>query len=589
MPFRCVLFGVTALFLTVLTSPLSAKVLSIGHRGNSLFAPENTLASFQAAWGKADFIETDVHVSSDGKLVIMHDGTVNRTTDGTGTIVSKTLAQLKQLDAGSWYSTNFAGQRIPTFEEMVTNILPHATPLIEQKAGPASAYVAELARLGFTTNVILQSFDWNFLAGVHALDPRIRLCALGSGTLDSSTLNTVINAGVEAVAWEKSSVTPDVLVRVHNAGLKLYVWTVDGAEIQNFIKMGVDGIISNDPGRVQSFQENPSDTTTYIGEGLAAYWKMDDGLSDGFSTVVADSKGTNTATLSRADGKSHWETNTAMFGGALSVDGANGSVAIPRTGTLDMNTNEITISAWVRLPNLPSQLSGTFAAIFDSVDDCYVFYLDKSNKELRFKVTDVNGHAARPGIPEAYLKTNQWLHIAATYSARVGPVSGQATIYLNGEPRDVHTGNDNNSPFGLTGNIKPGQIAGIGREGANGGSYFTGSIDDLAIWKRALTPAEIQSIYQRGLSGESLANLMRLPSSRIALAPVRRTSPSSSLEIEFKNLGPWKTFRLLRASNLNGPFLEVPGIAPTALGNESYLFSYPPGTNGAEYFRVEGW
>jgi len=138
---------------------MAAGVLSIAHRGDSLFAPENTMAAFDSALGKADLVETDVHVSSDGKLVILHDSTVDRTTDGSGAVSGKTLAQLKLLDAGSWFATNFVGKQIPTLEEMITRVLPGAVPLIERKAGPASAFVAELQRLNVVTNVILQSFD----------------------------------------------------------------------------------------------------------------------------------------------------------------------------------------------------------------------------------------------------------------------------------------------------------------------------------------------------------------------------------------------------------------------------------------------
>ena len=162
-------------------SSAAAEVLSIAHRGNSLYAPENTVAAFTAAWGKSDLVESDVHVTRDGHLVIMHDATVNRTTDGTGAISALTLAQIKALDAGSWFSPDFIGERVPTFEEMVFSILPHATPLIEHKAGSAAAYVAELRRLNVVSNVVVQSFNWSFLAGVRALEPGIRLL-LGSGT-----------------------------------------------------------------------------------------------------------------------------------------------------------------------------------------------------------------------------------------------------------------------------------------------------------------------------------------------------------------------------------------------------------------------
>jgi len=83
-------------------------------------------------------------------------------------VASKTLADLNLLDAGSWFSASFIGERVPTLEEMITNTLPFATPLIERKAGPAVLYVEELQRLGVVSNVVVQAFDWNFLAAVHA-------------------------------------------------------------------------------------------------------------------------------------------------------------------------------------------------------------------------------------------------------------------------------------------------------------------------------------------------------------------------------------------------------------------------------------
>ncbi len=182
-------------------------VLSIGHRGNSLFAPENTVASFTAARGKADLMELDAQVTSDGQFVVMHDSTVNRTTDGTGAIATNTLAKLKLLDAGSWFAPQFAGERIPTLGEAMQAIIPYGTPLIEQKAGSAAGYVAELQRLGVVTNVVLQSFDWAFLTTVHALEPSLRLCALGSGTLSAATLTSILNTGARTVAWEQSAIT----------------------------------------------------------------------------------------------------------------------------------------------------------------------------------------------------------------------------------------------------------------------------------------------------------------------------------------------------------------------------------------------
>jgi len=568
----------------------AAPVLSIAHRGNSMYAPENTVAAFLAAEGKADLVETDGRVSSDGQLVIMHDASVNRTTDGTGNIAALTLAQLKSFDAGSWFFPTFAGERIPTLEEMVTNTLRFATPLIEHKAGTAEQYVAELRRLNALTNVVVQSFDWNFLANVHALEPSIPLCGLGSGTLTTASLTTITNAGARTVAWAYGNVSAAEVALVHNWGLKLFVWTVDSpAEIQNFIALGVDGIISNDPASVKGQQVVVTNAPTHLSDRLVAYWKFDDGLTNAFATTVADSRGANVGTLVRNDGASHWfDRSVAKLGGCLKLEGLNAFVTMPRTATLDINTNALSFSAWVWLTSLPSQLSAAFGAIYDSTNDCYVLYLDKANKELRFKVTDVSGHAARPGIPEAFLQTNQWLHIVATYSGSETPAAGRAAIYLNGLVRDTHTGNDNTSPTGLTGNVKPGQVAGLGREGAAGASYFTGLVDDVALWKRALTAEEVGTLYQAGLSGQSLGDLLTLPTPLIELSAVQPTPTGDALEIRFRNLGPWQTFKLVRADACTGPFLAVEGLAPVALGAGDYRFICPLNGNTSGYFRVQG-
>jgi len=244
-------FGLASLY----TVGSDAAVLSIGHRGNSLFAPENTVAAFLACSNKADMVEFDVRVSKDGHLVIMHDWNVDRTTDGNGAVSNLTLRELKALDAGSWFSTNFARERIPTLEEALTNIMRFAAPLVEHKAGPAWMYVAELRRLEAITNIVLQSFDWGFLSDVHALEPAIPLCALGNEELTAAKLADIVKTGARTVAWERTKITAAEVDLVHCAGLKLLVWTVDNpVEIRHFIELGVDGIISNDPEAVRQIR-----------------------------------------------------------------------------------------------------------------------------------------------------------------------------------------------------------------------------------------------------------------------------------------------------------------------------------------------
>lgn len=580
-------------FLTLIPHG-DAAVLSIAHRGGSIYGPENTIAAFTNSLGVTDLMETDSHITSDGKFVIMHDSTVDRTTDGTGAIASKTLAQLKLLDAGSWYSSKYIGERIPTMEEMITNTLPTAIPFIEAKAGAASNYVAEFRRLNVVTNIIFQSFDWNFLAAVHALEPNLRLCALGNGTLTSAKLTSMINAGAEMVSWEGVGITSNEVALVHGRGLPLFVWTINNAaQITNFINMGVDGIVTDDPWAVRgvppptNYTTNPPAPPTFLADRIVSYWKMDDGLSNPFATTMSDRKGSNNGTLVRNDGASHWFDNSvAKFGGCLKLEGSNAFVTIPQSASLDIDTNEMSFSAWVRLQILPSQLTTSFGSIFDSTTDCYVLYLDKANNELRFKVTGVNGHAARPGIPANFLQANQWLHIAAVFNGNYGS-AGRASIYLNGVLMDSHIGDDSTAGIGLTAYLKTGQAASMGREGATGSSYFSGMVDDFAIWKRALTESEIQRIFNNGQQGQSLGELLIQSSDLLVISSIQSSAPG--VQINFRNLGLWTSFQLQRATNVAGPFLPIANLAPTSLGEGNFHFDFPVSNTVSEFFRIEGF
>ncbi|WP_255371675.1 glycerophosphodiester phosphodiesterase family protein [Cellulosimicrobium sp. CUA-896] len=99
--------------------------LVVAHRGNSAVAPQNTLAAFEAAWrGGAGSIELDVQLTADGQVVVIHDDTVDATTDGTGALAGLRLADVRALDAGSWFSPAFVGQRVPTFARWSTSCCP---------------------------------------------------------------------------------------------------------------------------------------------------------------------------------------------------------------------------------------------------------------------------------------------------------------------------------------------------------------------------------------------------------------------------------------------------------------------------------
>lgn len=236
--------------MLVAAGPAVARVLVEAHRGDSLYAPENTIASINSAVGKADLTEFDVRVTSDGELVLMHDSTMDRTTDGTGAVSSYTLAGIKTLDAGSWFSPAFIGEQVPTMDEAINAaLLGGITPLIEQKAGSAAAYHNDFLNLGLASSDFrLISFDWNFLDSLNALNINYNLGALGSGTLTQSSISAIKAQGADFLDWAHGTIDQAVVDLVHANDMELHVWTVDSpARMQELIDIGVDGITTNNP------------------------------------------------------------------------------------------------------------------------------------------------------------------------------------------------------------------------------------------------------------------------------------------------------------------------------------------------------
>ncbi len=157
-------------------------MLVIGHRGAPSRAPENTLASFRAALEiGVDGLELDVHLSADGHLVVIHDANLKRTTNGQGLVHEHTLAQLKQLDAGTWFGPMFAGERIPTFDE-VLDLVGKRVPLqVEIKGateGVTEATLAVLDARGLLDTVMMTSFQLDRLPRVRELAPKVQIGAL---------------------------------------------------------------------------------------------------------------------------------------------------------------------------------------------------------------------------------------------------------------------------------------------------------------------------------------------------------------------------------------------------------------------------
>src|SRR3954471_6678564 len=168
-------------------------VLIIAHRGASGLAPEHTFASYDLALKLgADYIEQDLQMTSDGVLVVMHDEQLDRTTDCTGVVKTKTLAEVKQCDAGSWFGPEFAGQRVPTLDEVFARYGARANFYIETKSpeiypGMEEALLALLDKYKLRApaasrwKVLIQSFSPESLLKIHDLDPALPLVQLLQG------------------------------------------------------------------------------------------------------------------------------------------------------------------------------------------------------------------------------------------------------------------------------------------------------------------------------------------------------------------------------------------------------------------------
>ena len=242
------------------------RVLVIAHRGASIAAPENTLTAFEAALNaNSDLVELDYHHTADGVPLVIHDETLDRTTHARGLfggrdirVDSKKLAELLKLDAGRWFDTRFAGTRLPTLDESLDLVQRGAVTLIERKAGDAKTCVALLDRKAIVPHVVVQAFDWEYLADCHRLEPRLTLGALGSKELTPERLADLARTGAKVVGWRHEDLDRDAIELLHKAGYRVWAYTVDDRlKAQSLITAGIDGIITNDPGRMRAWVDNP--------------------------------------------------------------------------------------------------------------------------------------------------------------------------------------------------------------------------------------------------------------------------------------------------------------------------------------------
>ncbi len=236
-------------------------VIVMSHRGFNDVAPENTMAAFKKALQVgADMIELDVHLSKDGELIVMHDPTVDRTTNGTGSIIDKTLAEIKQLDASNKFSGIFKGEKIPTLDEVlqfakdkISVNVEIKKEAIEEEPAPGKGVEEKVVRLlekyGMVEHSLICSFSGLALTRVKQFNPRIPTSYL-IVTEPILTTHTKLAGKLKADAIHeyRAFISKREIENAHKFDIHENAWTVDNPhKMSELIDKGVDGLITDRP------------------------------------------------------------------------------------------------------------------------------------------------------------------------------------------------------------------------------------------------------------------------------------------------------------------------------------------------------
>jgi glycerophosphoryl diester phosphodiesterase len=449
----------------------AAVIRFISHRGESLDAPENTLAAFQlAADRKTAGFECDIYRTSDNEIACIHDATTTRTTDGSLTVSASTLAELRGLDAGAWMGPRYAGERIPTLAETLalahdgfeiyveikcgTEILPR---LIETLAAEPKATPDRVCFICFTANVI---------AALRQQLPAYRVYWLTSTkrNADGSTTPTAASAVATALACGASgidaqasdAITASYVSEVKAAGLSFHVWTVDSASSAfAYAKMGVD-TVTTDCGRALADALGQSSVS-----GPVIRWTF-----DGVTTNVGSGGASYDASLSGMPAYTN-----GIVGRALALDGVD-DVA----GVAYRLTDEGTIACWYR-----ADAFYNFNTVFDDAagaDDWEMWI--NADKMLTFRVAGTNNSGRVAYELNGLNDFSPWHHVAVTWSR----ASGKTSLYLNGVLRSTGT---------ITNWVAPGSEFCLGG-GTPGNIKGKGAVDDVRIYDEVLPASEIQTL-----------------------------------------------------------------------------------------------
>ena len=251
----------------------TTPAMVMAHRGDSVDAPENTLPAFQAAIDNgADAAEMDVQMTKDGTIVVLHDSSVDRTSNGKGNIWDLTYDQIKDLDNGSFFSAKFADTRIPTLDQVIKLCKGRLYLNIEIKRtghddGIEQKVLDIIHQNNFQDECDITSMDYKTIETVRSLDPSIK--TVYTTTVAYGSLAKLDAA--DAFSVEATFVNSDFVRYLRQHGKEIYVWTVnDESQMDKMVNLGVDAIITNDPVGCRTIVSQQRDAVTILERFLTA-------------------------------------------------------------------------------------------------------------------------------------------------------------------------------------------------------------------------------------------------------------------------------------------------------------------------------
>ena len=231
--------------------------MNIAHRGASAYAPENTFSAFDKALALgASHAEMDLQFSSDGHIVVIHDDTVDRTTNGSGPVAALSLAQLRELDAGSWFDRKFMGEKIPTLGGVLERYKGrlHFHLEIKAQAEGLSQRTADLVRgYGVTGSVTITSFQLVRVAESVSYAPELPAGWLFR-EMDDSIIAKAKQLGLKLLCPHAKAVTPDLVDSLHQMGFAVRAWGAGNEELmRRAVDAAVDGLTVNFPDKLAEY------------------------------------------------------------------------------------------------------------------------------------------------------------------------------------------------------------------------------------------------------------------------------------------------------------------------------------------------